>query len=219
ILNYVLDELAENYDFEQNRTLHTFQLTNGAGPYVLPSDWLRARGRRIDGSGSISSDVFFYVDGVPHYLDKIEYDEYRALILDKSIAGNGAFTVFATDMSKSPPEFHVWPPSTSAYTVIARYFKRPPQITEPENSASTPWFPNTNYLITRVAGELMKITRDDTAPLFLGDTPNMGAAWLLAQHLKSDNDQRGIPKTVKLDPRQFGRSVSRLRVTKRVGYI
>jgi hypothetical protein len=63
----------------------------------------------------------------------------------------------------------------------------------------------------------MRITNDDRWQATLGDGP-AGAQGLLDRYLKMKDDATNRAKTVSLDRRQFGRSWSRLRNTKTIGW-
>ncbi len=115
------------------------------------------------------------------------------------------------------PVMFVLPPSGGSYSVQIRYYRQMPVIGTPETSAVVPWFPNQSYLITRLAGELMKIGSDSRTDDFLGNGPN-GAQGILQRFLKNQTDDEGRAKTVKLDRRLFGKSFNRLPQTKTLGW-
>jgi len=95
-----------------------------------------------------------------------------------------------------------------------------PEITD---TSTVPWFPNTNYLITRLAGELMKITNDNRWQGILGDADPQkdtagSAASLLRAYLKMKDDPETAVKTVTLDPRLFKPNIATVRNTKTIGW-
>jgi hypothetical protein len=211
-LNIVLEDLAQNYDFDTIKGTFTFNFSSGSnGPYTLPADWYRG----------IDRDIFYTIDGVPYPMVNIEEDEFDNLVVTAGL--NGFPIYYMTDMSATPPTMSVWPPASGAYPVTAKYYKASPTISSPETSSSTPWFPSTNYLVTRLAGELMKITNDDRAPLFLGnkdenkDTEGSATA-ILRAYLKMKDDRGGKVYQVQLDRRLFGYSWDRLPNTKQIGW-
>lgn len=118
---------------------------------------------------------------------------------------------------------YVWPPASGGFPVTARYFKSSPTIITPETSSDIPWFPSTQYLLRRLAGELMAITNDERMLTFLGseepenDTKG-SAASILRRYLKMKDDMGGKVHTVKLDRRHFGKNFSRLPNTKTIGW-
>ena len=115
---------------------------------------------------------------------------------------------------------YVYWPAGGAYPATVRYFSQMPDIATPETSTTVPWFPNTNYLIRRVAGEVMLLTDDDRASQFLGDndeaTPQ-GAGTLLRKYLTLQDDPEGRVKRVQYD-RRFFKGPSILKNTKIVGW-
>ena len=72
-----------------------------------------------------------------------------------------------------------------------RYFCQMPDIATPETSALIPWFPNQTYLVTRVAGELMRATDDSRMSDYLGEGPE-GAGGILNRYLHSWSTTRMI---------------------------
>jgi hypothetical protein len=216
-LNSVLQELCETYDFDPaiGNTSFNFNLSvtsatypdfiAGMGPYNLPSDYLRA-----DPDG-----VYFYQQGVKYDLVSLDFAEFAALVATAGLSNYP--TVYATDMSQSPPALFVWMPPSGAFPVVVRYRRQMPDITTPETSSTVPWFPFDNYLITRIAGELMKEADDERCQAYLGDGPG-GAEFMLRKYLALKDDTSTRAKTVKLDRRRFGKSSAALPNTKQVGW-
>jgi hypothetical protein len=209
-LNNILQELCQDYDLEVARKTNTSIIFNAAsGPYPLPSDYLRAR----------KGMVFYVFNGIPYFMVPIDLSEYDALVQQ---AGFNDFPRdFTTDMAASPPTMFFWPPPSIVVPVTVRYYAQMPDITTPETSPTIPWFPNTNYLVTRLAGEMMRIANDDRAESFLSDDADrhpQGAGVLLRKYLKMKDDPEGKTETVKLDRRLFGTNFNRLPNTKIVGW-
>lgn len=211
LLNFILEELCQTYDFDIARGIITFNLAtdngsgNGSGPYNLPADYLRAD----------AEDVFFTLLGVKYVLIPLDISEYDGLVQQAGIANYP--DSYATDLSQSPPQIYVWPPSSGGYPLTIRYRRQMPDIVNPETSTVTPWFPSASYLRTRLAGELMKITDDTRVEQFLGDGP-MGAQGILGRYLQLTNDHSDRSYQVKLDRRNFGNSFNRLNNTKKIGW-
>ena len=209
-LNAILQDLCQNYDLELARKTTTLTFNLGtSGPYALPADYLRSR----------KGMIFYTYNGIPYSLIPIDISEYDMLVQQ---AGFNDFPRdFTTDMAASPPNMYVWPPSSIVVPVTVRYYAAMPDIATPETSTAIPWFPNDNYLITRLAGEMMQITGDDRAEKFLGDSDDatpLGAGVLLRRYLRLKDDPEGKTETVKLDRRLFGSSFNRLPNTKIVGW-
>lgn len=220
LLNSILQDLCMHYDFDAARGTISQALTSGLkGPYALPVDYLRMRQRE----GYI--ELYFLIDGVPYHLEQRTFAELNAMVYTAGLQNYPQ--LFATDMSVAVPgvtgpNLYVWPPSNGAYTLLGGYQRQMPDITTPETSTDKPWFPNNNYLLTRLAGELMKITNDTRWESFLSsdrDNHPGGAGVILREYLSLKDDGEGTTKTVTLDPRRFrGRIRSRLPNTKLIGW-
>lgn len=226
LLNVILAELCQDYDFEIIRktatgTFNTSTVSGpanqyqpGCGPNEMPADFLRAQ----------NDSILWYLQGVRYItitFDQAQFDMQVQTAGFNSYPSDG-YIDMAPVADGDPPNLYVWPPASGAYTWTVRYFPLVPDIATPESSATVPWFPNQNYLITRLAGELMKITNDDRAPLFLGDGEEagmIGAGAILRKHLKMKDNPENLTNRVKLDRRRFGHgSFSTLPNTKQVGW-
>lgn len=205
LLNMILSDLCKDYDFDLAKKVTTVMLSSVSGPYNLPSDYLR----------SIKDDVFFTLNGVPYPLVNVDLAEFDNQPQQTGIVAYP--TLYATDVSQSPPALYVWPPAIGQLPLTVRYFSQMPDITQPETSAAVPWFPNQTYLITRLAGELMKLTDDERADDFLGQSDN-GAQGILDRYLKLKDDSETRSKLVSLDKRFFRRGFASLPATKIFGY-
>lgn len=206
LLNVVLDELNQTYNFNSARTNYSFNfdVAQGSGPYTLPSDYLRMA----------SEGIWFTILGVKYPMVSVDLSEYDMMVQQPGLQAYPSF--YATNMSTSPPTLFVWMPPSGAYPVTMRYYRDMPEITTPETSTDVPWFPQQNYLITRVAGELMKITDDTRADAFLGIGPS-GAQGILTRFLKLEDDSLNRTQRVELDRRFFGRRTN-LPNTKTIGW-
>ncbi len=210
LLNVILADLCQTYDFDVIRktdTSITLSSGKGSGPYVLSNDYLRAR----------INEIFYTINGVKYVMVSLELFEYDAMVQQAGI--NNFPQAFATDMSletNATPVLYVWPPASGAYPLTIRYQPQMPDIVTPETSTSVPWFPHSNYLITRLAGELMRIADDDRASSYLGDSAT-GAEGILRKYLMMKDDKEGHAQTVQLDRRLFGSRFKALRSTKTVG--
>lgn len=233
MLNVVLADLCETYDFELCRATFSSTFnpslasttvfpnnTPGSGPYSLPADYLRCN----------RNDVQWLLSGVPYQMIAVDMSEYDAEVQQ---AGLQSYPViFATDVSlaQATPVAVVWPPPAGAYTWFLRYFRQMsdigsgtvqgawnPGVTVPESSSTVPWFPNQTYLITRTAGELMKESSDSRWKSFLGDGEH-GAQGILNRYLKLKDDKETRSLRVTLDRRRFGKNFNRLPNTKQMGW-
>lgn len=225
LLNMILSDLCQTYDLGLARKTYTFTFSTtltdpagrfqqGSGPYPLPTDFLRC----VD-----AQSVFWTLNGVPYPMIPIDLSEFD---MTTQQAGNQSYPYwFATDLSlgdetaagASGPMAYVYPAPSGAYPVVVRYFAQMPDIATPEASATVPWFPNQSYLVTRLAGELMRITDDERMAQFLGDSPD-GAFGILRRYLQMKDDHQNRAITVKKDRRRFGAQFSNLKNTKQVGW-
>lgn len=214
LLNVILQELAQAYDFDVLRATLQFNLPTNAISYggaqivsmALPADYLRAR----------PNECFYYINGVPYVLIPVDLDEFDRLVATPGLSNFP--TVFATDMSTTPPTAYFWMPPSGSYPAVIRYQKQPADIT---NFATVPWFPNQNYLLTRLSGEIAKITDDERHEALLSydeDRYPGGAGVVLRRYLKMKDDRENRSQRVMLDRRNFGAAFDRLRNTKQIGW-
>lgn len=212
-LNLILQELSQDYDLDVAKGVTSFNFGGTSGPINLPVDWLRAE----------RDDVFYTILGVKYVMIPVEQAEFDALVQQ---AGLNAYPqYYAVDNSplatQSAPQMYVWPPPGGAYPVTARYQRQMPDITTPETSSTIPWFPQQLYLERRLTGEMMLISNDDRAPMFLGGKQDgsgfLGAAAILDKYIKNQGDSQ-VTKTVTLDRRRFGPAFDTLRSTKTIGW-
>lgn len=218
-LNLILQDLCQTYDFGLARKTFQFNFQPGlvdpsglfqpgSGPYPLPSDFLRC----VD-----DKSVFWVNVGVPYPLVPIDMSEFDMTVQS---AGNMAYPYwFATDRGdgNSTPVAYIYPQPSGAFPCTVRYFAQMADIATPESSAVVPWFPNQQYLLTRLAGELMREADDDRWQAFLGDDPG-GAQEILRSYLVLKDDKSNRATTVKMDRRRFGSSYSSLKNTKTTGW-
>jgi hypothetical protein len=223
-LNYVLQELCQTYDFDLAKQTFNFNFApaqlngNGQAFQNLPTNYLRA----------IRNECFYYISGVPYPMIPLDQAEGDMLVQQAGVSNFPIF--FWTDMTNTGatnngtagvPVMLFWMPPSGAYQAVLRYYSQMPDIASPSTSATVPWFPFTNYLVTRVAGELMKDADDERTNQYLGDdddkAPN-GAGTLLRRYLRMKDDKENRVETVQLDRRRFGRSFDRLRSTKTIGW-
>lgn len=209
LLNAILIELYQNFDFEETMGVDTFQFTGSSGPYAMDDEYLRMK----------FGNAYYTISGVKYRMDQIPYSKYQILV---QTAGLNSYPQwFATDPSQDPIDMYVWPPPSGAFDVTLNFYRKMPEITTPESSTDVPWFPNQTYLVRRLAGELMAITNDDRMNGYLGDDDQaypQGAGTLLRKFLRMKNDQEGYAKTVALDPIRFSKPWNRIPNTKLIGW-
>lgn len=209
LLNSTLQDLAQTYDFDVIRKTTTFNfdtsavstLANGAQAFALPTDYLRAR----------YTEVFYTIQGVKYRMINVELFELDGMV---QTAGLQSYPVYyATDMSPtssgSPPVMYVWPPPSGEYPVTVRYQPQKADIL----TTDVPWFPNTDYLLTKLAAQLMMLTNDDRQPLYTKQAED-----ILRNYLEMKDDKTGRAQIVQLDRRFFSNRFASLPNTKIVGW-
>lgn len=182
-LNMLLDSLCQEYDFDYIKKTKTITL-NGNSGYALNSDHLRTK------------EVFYNVNGNIFYLFQIPIETYHALFI-----GPGASNYpnkYAVDVSTTPYTILFYPPPSIAQDVTVNYYPRKDDITTPESSSTVPWFINQEYLIRKVAADLMLETDDERQPLF-----EVQAEKMLSKILAMDDDKEGFSETIKLSRERF----------------
>jgi len=220
-LNAILQELCLTYDIAQARKLFTFNFNTGPagtntglGPYLLPTDYLRSQ----------QGKQFYTYNGQPYFMVRCEQWEYDALTQQPGFADfpRNFYVETSPQIGVGQAQEFVWPPPSISVPVSVRYFSLMPDITTPETSATVPWFPYTNYLVTRLTGEMMALADDDRAASFLTSSEQVnpqGAGVLLRRYLTLKDDPEGRAKTVELDRRRFGSSDwNKLPNTKNIGW-
>lgn len=182
-LNMLLDTLCQTYNFDYIAKTQTISLTNSPS-YALSSDHLRTK------------EVYYSVNGSIFYLFQIPLETYHSLF-----NGPGASNYpnkYAIDVSTTPYTILFYPPPSISQDVTVKYYPRMPDITTPESDTGTPWFINQEYLIRKVASDVMLETDDERQPLFEVQSEKM-----LSKILAMDDDKQGFSETVKLSRERF----------------
>jgi hypothetical protein len=197
MLNAILADLCQQYDFDFIRQTTTLNIGPGSAYYVLPADHYRTR------------EVFYNVQGTIFFLYQIPLEDY-----DQAFAGPGVNNYpqsYAVDVAADPNNMYFWPPPAISLSVTVRYQPQKADITTPESSSTVPWFPNQRYLIKKLAADLMMLSGDKRMNEFEKD-----AQEILKNFLSMDDDKENYAQTVKLDGRRF-RGSAKLRPTKVTG--
>lgn len=205
LLNAILQEIAEDYDFDlmkvTNFSVTTVGGANNSGPYSLPSNYLRAS----------KDEVNYQINGEPYVMEQIDISVYRSLFQGSGIS-NQPFQ-FATEFSdSSPPVAFLWPPANGAYVIQWPYFKQHTDIVSPETSSTVPWYPKSSYLYTRLSAELFKVMDDTRKDSYMNESET-----IMKKYLMMKDDPEGYAKTVSLDRARF-RSFNNLKPTKITGW-
>jgi len=114
------------------------------------------------------------------------------------------------------PVIFVYPPPVSSLIAMIRYQRQMPPIVDPTRY---PWLHNDRYLIKALTGRLCALNDDSRADVLNAgpDTPG-SAEHELTNYLIMKDDEQSHPKQMTLDRRTFGRRISNLDITKRVGW-
>ena len=224
MLNMILSDLCQTYDFDVAKQTFQFALptsainANGQAFQNLPTNYLR----------TIRYESFYTISGVPYPMIHADLDEFDMLVQQSNVSNFPVF--FATDMSLSGmtnngtlgvPVMLFWQLPSGAFPATLRYFSQMPDSATPESSVVIPWFPNQSYLRRRLAGELMGLTDDERQNSFLSDDDKQypqGAGVMLRKYLAMQGDKGDRTKQVTLDRRRFGTSFDRLKNTKTIGW-
>ena len=213
LLNAVLQELDQDYDFQVIRKSFNFNFSTtasglgyapGSGPNPMPADFLRLH----------RTGAFYQIFQVPYKLIGVTQEEFDTFVQQPGLASYPYLAY--VDVASVPMGLYVWPPASGNYPATVRYNPIMPDITD---TTQVPWFPNSAYLYTRVAGELFKLADDDRWPAFLSDQPGSGGSGdMLRKYLTMKDDPATAPKSVTLDRRIFKAPIATLRSTKTIGW-
>lgn len=212
LLNNILRQLSENYNFDIQKvtsfsiTTGTTTVNNGAGPYNLPSGYLR---HAID-------EVNYIFDGEPYVLQQIPIAQWRALFQGPGIQNlpQQFATDFSTVQTLGFPQVYLWPPPNGAYVIQWPYYQQHIDIQSPEtNNTLQPWMPDFIYLKTKLAEMLMMYSDDTRRKEFYEVNKD-----ILNKYLEMKDDVVGYVKQVKLDGRYFRPSFANLKNTKQIGW-
>jgi hypothetical protein len=114
------------------------------------------------------------------------------------------------------PVIFVYPPPNGTQQAMIRYQKQMPALVD---LSRYPWFHNDRYLLTALIGRLCRLNDDDRADqLLAGPNVEGSAENMLTNFLSMKDDEQSHPKRVELDRRVFGRQISNLGITKKVGW-
>lgn len=182
-LNMLLSTLCQEYDFDYIKKLQTMQFDNSFG-YDLNDDHLRTR------------EVFYNVNGDPFYLFQIPIETYHSLFNGPGVSNYP--NKYAIDVSTTPNTLLPYPPPSISQTVSVYYYPQMPDIDTPEDSTEVPWFLNQEYMIRKVAADLMLETDDERQAVFEAQAEKM-----LQKILTMQDDKEGLSETIKLSRERF----------------
>jgi hypothetical protein len=198
MLNMVLQDLAQVYDFDFERETAILNVTASGAAYPLPSDHLRTR------------EVFYSINGTIFYLEQMPLEEYDQLFQGPGITNYP--DRFAIQVETVPHTILFYPPPAQPLAVTVRYQPTPADIAAPENSSVIPWFPNQQVLLKQLNGWVSTLSDDDRADDFENKAQKG-----LSKFLVNSDDKEGYAQQVKLDRRTY-RNRDNARPTKQTVY-
>lgn len=179
LLNGRLSSLARRFDFDVLLKTTQFSVPAGIQQYNLPADYIRAH------------ELWYYIGGLPQAMRQISLPDF-----DRANVGTVAMsypTMYASDPSTSPVTLYLYPMPNTQIGFTLRYWSQPADIVNPAGSSVVPWFPDSDYLLTAVAGDLMRITDDNRQAQYA-----LEAQAKLNAFLKMQGDRENYARTVKL---------------------
>ena len=198
LLNGRLASLARRFDFDVLLKSTTFSLPAGVQQYSLPSDYVRAH------------ELWYYIGGLPQPMRQISLPDY-----DRINVGSVAMaypTMYASDPSTTPVTLYLYPMPNAQILYYLRYWSQPADIANPATSSSVPWFPDSDYLLTALAGDIMRLTDDTRQLQYAQEAENK-----LQAFLKMQGDRENHAQTVSLG-NSFRGGAGRLPPSKVTGF-
>ena len=140
LLNAVLQELDQDYDFQVIRKSFNFNFSTtasglgyapGSGPNPMPADFLRLH----------RTGAFYQIFQVPYKLIGVTQEEFDTFVQQPGLASYPYLCY--VDVASTPMGLYVWPPASGNYPATVRYNPIMPDIVD---TTQVPWFPNSAYL-------------------------------------------------------------------------
>ena len=198
LLNGRLASLARRFDFDVLLKSTTFSLPAAVQQYSLPTDYVRAH------------ELWYYIGGLPQPMRQISLPDYDRINLG-SVAMSYP-TMYASDPSTSPVTLYLYPMPNAQILYYLRYWSQPADIANPATSSSVPWFPDSDYLLTALAGDIMRLTDDTRQLQYAQEAENK-----LMAFLKMQGDRENHAQTVSLG-NSFRGGAGRLPPSKVTGF-
>lgn len=152
--------------------------------------------------------------GIPYNTTVVSVDSSTQVTISNSATDSTSQTL----IFQQPALAYVWPPAGGSYPCMVRYFRQMPPIDTPETSTVVPWFPNTDFLLRELAGQLMMLAGDDRWQGMLSEDLPTGSRYLLKKYLTLKDDTSNRAQRVTLDRRRFGYNRNNLPPSKILGY-
>ena len=178
-------------------TVNSANVVNPSGPFQLPADFLR-----MD-----FQDFFWQNGGINYFPTPLPIEEFDALVQQPGFTSYP--TAYTIDTSTTPYGLYIWPAASAAYPYFGRYERQMADIDTPATSAVIPWFPNQQYLMRRLAAEIMGLTGDTRRQAYIAESET-----ILRKFLQREGNRDTYAVKVKLNPMHFGPSWQQLPGTK-----
>lgn len=188
LLNMILGDLAQTVDLDTIRKTATLSISPQSDTphfYNLPSDYLRMY------------DIFYSVEGTIFTPVQWSLEELDAAYTASGISNYP--TNWATDVSTTPVSIAFYPPPAVDLTINFRYRPQTSDITNPETSATVPWFPNQLLLLKQLCIQVGDVAGGEDRTLRWEQEVERR----MRKYLIMDDDKEHFSQTVKLDQRLF----------------
>jgi hypothetical protein len=196
LLNMRLATLARTYDLDVLLSTAQFSVPAGVQVYALPADYVRGH------------ELWYYLGGLPQTMRQISLPDY-----DRINVGSVAMahpTMWASNPASGT--LHLYPMLNSTIAFTLRYWSQPSDIANPATSNVVPWFPDSDYLLTALAADVMRLTDDTRQPQYSAEAQNK-----LQAFLKMQGDRENHARTVQLG-NSFASGSGRLSPSKITGF-
>lgn len=198
LLNARLAMLARRYDFDVLLSTALGNIVPDQQAYGLPDDYVRGH------------ELWYYIGGLPQTMRQISLPDY-----DRINVGSVAMaypTMWASDVSTTPPTLYIYPMPNTAIQFTLRYWSQPQDISNPATSSTVPWFPDSDYLLTALAADVMRLTDDTRQMQYAREAEEK-----LTDFLKMQGDREGHARVVSLG-NSFRGGAGRLPPSKITGF-
>lgn len=196
LLNARLSTLARTYDLDMLLKTLQFSVPAGVQTYTLPADYVRGH------------ELWYYIGGLPQTMRQIGLPDFDRV--NVGVVAMAYPTMWSSNPATNTLYLYPMPNATIAFTL--RYWSQPADIASPATSSTVPWFPDSDYLLTALAADVMRLT-DDTRQLQYAQE----AQGKLQSFLKMQGDRENHARTIKMG-NSFRGGAGRLPPSKITGF-
>lgn len=196
LLNARLSTLARTYDLDMLLETLQFSVPAGVQTYTLPADYVRGH------------ELWYYIGGLPQTMRQIGLPDFDRV--NVGVVAMAYPTMWSSNPATNTLYLYPMPNATIAFTL--RYWSQPADIASPATSSTVPWFPDSDYLLTALAADVMRLT-DDTRQLQYAQE----AQAKLQSFLKMQGDRENHARTIKMG-NSFRGGAGRLPPSKITGF-